>query len=152
MKCNIKTLRKYYNKWDSLNIGGPTYLWPFTSRLPHYDIKLIGEFKGLVHDFWHENTRPSSNQNDVLKLRRGSRDLEPYIKHFLDITYTQLYERFKTIHNELNLSQISFHKCKPWYVRINIICNTCCRYHIEYGYYHDTHIPTLIKCIHVSDE
>jgi hypothetical protein len=118
-------------------------LWAFTSRLPRSDMKLIGAVKGLVQDFWHENTRPSSNQKYVLKLRRGSRDHEPHIKHFLDITQTKLYERFRTVHSALNLGQRSFHKCKPWYVRINTICNTCCcRYHIEYGYYYDTHTHT----------
>jgi hypothetical protein len=110
-------------------------------------MKLIGAVKGLVQDFWHDNTRPSSNQKDVLKLRRGSRDHEPHIKHYLDITQTKLYERFIKVHSALNLGQISFHKCKPWYVRINTIHNTCCcRYHIEYGYYYDTHTHTHISC------
>jgi hypothetical protein len=95
LKCNVKTLRKYSHRRDSLDTGGPTDLWAFTGRLPHSDMKLIGAVKGLVQDFWHENTRPSSNQKDVLKLRRGSRDHEPHIKHFLDITQTKLYERFR---------------------------------------------------------
>ena len=68
-------------------------------------MKLIDAGKGLVQDFWHDNTIPSSNQKDVLKLRRGSRDREPHIKHFLDMTQTELYERFRHEHNELNLVQ-----------------------------------------------
>ena len=43
-------------------MGGPTYLWAFYGRLPHSDMKLIGAVKGLVQGFWHENTRPYSNQ------------------------------------------------------------------------------------------
>jgi hypothetical protein len=55
------------------------------------------------------------------------------------ILMTKLYERFKTIHSAFNLGQTSFHKFKPWYVRINTIRNTCCcRYHIGYCYYYDT--------------
>jgi hypothetical protein len=113
MKCNFKTLRKYSHRQDSLDIGGPTDLWAFIGRLPHSGMKLIGAVKGLVQDFWHENIRPSSNQKYVLKLRRGSRDREPHIKHFLDITQIKLYEIFKTIHSALNLAQRSFHKCMP---------------------------------------
>jgi hypothetical protein len=85
-------------------------MWAFTGRLPHFVMKLIGAVKGLVHDFWHVNTRPSSNQKYILKLRRGFRDCEPHVKHFLDITHTKLYERFRTIHSALNLGQRSFHK------------------------------------------
>ena len=53
--------------------------------------KLIDAVKGLVQELWRENNRPSSNQKDVLKLRMGSRDRETHIKHFLDMTQTELY-------------------------------------------------------------
>ena len=74
----------------------------------------------------------------------GSRDREPHIKHFHDMTQIELYERFRHEYNELNLGQLSFEKCKPWYVKINTTPNTCsCRYHIEYAYYYDTYIHIL---------
>ena len=99
-------------------------------------MKLLEKVKGLVHAFWHDNTRPSSNTTDVLKHFKGSRNHEPHIKHYLDMMQTQLYEMFKVSHLELRLGQRSFEKCKPWYVRINAICNTCCcRYHVEFEYY-----------------
>ena len=82
--------------------------------------------KGLVQEFWHDNSRPSSNQKDVLKLRRGSRDREPRIKHFLDMTQIELYEIFRHEHNEFNLGQTSFKKSKPWYVKIKTTRNTYC--------------------------
>ena len=63
-------------------------MWVFTSRLPHYDMKLIEVVKGLVQENWHDSCRPSSNQKDVVKLRKGSRDHEPHIKQFLDMTQT----------------------------------------------------------------
>jgi len=113
MRCNFKTIRKYSHRRDNLDKGGPTYFCAFTSRITHSDMKLIGVVKGLVHDFRHANTRPSSKQKHVLKLRRVTGDREPHIKHFLDITQTQLHEIFKKVHSALNLGQISFHKCKP---------------------------------------
>ena len=88
-------------------------MWAFTGRLPHSDMKLIEAVKELVQEYWHDNSRPSSNQKDVVKLRKGSRDREPHIKHFIDMTQIELYERFKRAHTELNLGQIYFEKCKP---------------------------------------
>src|SRR5713226_4482194 len=117
-------------------------------------MKLVDAVKGLVQSFWHDHTRPSSNQKDVLKLRRGSKDREPHIKHLLDITQTKLYEKFRNEHRQLNLGQISFEKCKPWYVRINTLRNTCCcRYHVEYEYYYETflYIRRVLHTNHVQD-
>ena len=54
---------------------------------------------------WHDHTRPYSNRKDVLKLRRGSKDREPHIKNLLDITQTELYEKFRNEHRQLNLGQ-----------------------------------------------
>ena len=60
------------------------------------------------------------------------------------MTEIELYQIFRHEHNEYNLGQRSFKKCKPWYVKINKTPNTsCCRYHIEYGYYYDTYIHIL---------
>jgi hypothetical protein len=61
-------------------------LWDFPSRLPSFDMTLIGVVKGLVQIILHENTRPYSIQNDVLKVKRGSRDCQPHIKHIIDMT------------------------------------------------------------------
>jgi hypothetical protein len=88
IKCNVKTLQKYSIRQYSLDTGFQTDMWAFTGRLPHSDMKLIEVVKALVQEFWHENNRPSSNQKDVVKLRKGSRDHEPYIKHFLEMTTT----------------------------------------------------------------
>ena len=63
-------------------------MWAFTGKLPRFDMKLIDAVKGLVQEFWHDNNRPSSNEKDVAKLRKGSRDREQHIKHFLDMTQT----------------------------------------------------------------
>ena len=63
-------------------------MWAFTGTLPRSDMKLIEAIKGLVQEYWYDNSSPSSNQKDVVKLRKGSRDHEPHIKHFLDMTQT----------------------------------------------------------------
>ena len=76
-------------------------------------MKLVDAIKGLVQSFWHDHTRPSSNRKDVLKLRRGSKDHEPHIKHLLDITQTELYERFRNEHKELNLGQRFLRNVSP---------------------------------------
>lgn len=82
--------------------------------------------------------------NDVLKHLGGSRVHEPHIKHYLDMTQTQIYEMFKDSHPELSLGERYFETCKPWYVRINTIYNTCCcRYHIVFDYYYNTFLHKL---------
>jgi hypothetical protein len=71
-------------------------------------MKLVETVKGLVHAFWHDNTRPSSNAMDVLKCYKVSRDHEPHLKHYLNMTQTQLYEMFKDSHPNFRLGQRSF--------------------------------------------
>ena len=127
MALHPKTLKKYSVRRDNLDVEGQTEtLWAFSGRLSRKDMKLVEAMKGLVPTFWHDNNRPSSNTKDVLKLCKGSKNNEPHVKHYLDMTQTQLFEMFKFSHVELRLGQRSFEKCKPWYVRINTIRNTCC--------------------------
>ena len=106
---DTKALHRYCSRREQLN-SGETNAWSFVGRLPCSDMNLIDAVKGLVQEFLHDNCRPSSNQKYVLKLRMGSRDHEPHIKHFLDMTQTELYERFRHEYNELNLGQRSFEK------------------------------------------
>ena len=102
-------------------------------------MNLVEAVKGLVHTFWHDNTRPSSNRKDVLKHCMGYMNNEPHVKHYLDMTQTQLFDMFKVSHIELRLEKRSFKKYKHWYVRINTIRNTLfCRYHIEFDIYYHT--------------
>ena len=101
-------------------------LWAFSSRFPHKYMKLVEPMKSLVHTFWNDNTRHSSNTKDMLKHYRGYRNNEDHVKHYLDMTQTQSFEMFKVSHVELRLGQRSFEKCRPWHVRISTIRNTCC--------------------------
>ena len=136
-KVSRKTLRKYSHVRGKLDNLSQIYCWAFISRLPCSNMKLIDAIKELVQKFWHENTRTSSNQKDVLKLRKGSKYHQPHIKHFLDMTQTKFYEIFNNEHRKLNLFQRSFEKCKPWFDRICTDCNKCCcKYHVEFDYFY----------------
>ena len=86
VNLNVKTLRRYSIRREHLYTTDQTDYWAFIGWLPRRDMKLVDAVKRLVHSFWHDHTRPSSNRKDVLKLRMGSKDHEPHIKHFLDIT------------------------------------------------------------------
>ena len=108
-----KTLTKYSIRRDNLDVEGQMEtLWAFSGRFPRNDMKLVEAVKGLVQTFWHDNSRPSFNTKDVLKHCRGSRNNEPHVKHYLDMTQTQLFEMFKFSHIEIRLEQRSFEKCK----------------------------------------
>ena len=139
MKCTSqivnlhpKTLKRYSIRRDGLDMEGEiNKLWAFSGILPCKYMKLVETMKGLVLSFWHDKTRPYSNTKDVLKHYRDSRHHAPHIKHYLDMTQTQIYEMFKDSHPKWRLGQRYFDKCKPWYVRINTIHNTfCSRCHI----------------------
>ena len=88
-------------------------LWSFSDRFRLKDMNLVEAVKGLVHTFWHDNTRPSNNTKDVLKHIRGSMNNETRVKNYLDMTQNQLFEMFKVSHVELRLKKRSFEKCKP---------------------------------------
>ena len=99
-------------------------LWEFSGRFPRNDMNIVEAVKGLVHMFWHDNTRHSSNTKAMLNHCRGSMNNEPHVKHDLDMTQNQLFDMFKVSHVELRFGKRSFEKCKPWYVRINTNRNT----------------------------
>ena len=70
-----KTLKKYSVRRNNLDVEGQMEtLWAFNGSFPCKYMKLVEAVKGLVHTFWHDNTRPSSNMKDVLKHCRGSRN------------------------------------------------------------------------------
>ena len=87
-KVSAKTLEKYYIRREIIDNTSEIYYWTFVGVLSHFDMKLIEDVKGLVQLFWHEHTRPSSNQKYIQKFRRGSRNHEFHIKQFLDMSQT----------------------------------------------------------------
>ena len=106
-----KTLKKYLVRRVSLDVEGQMEtLWAFSDRIPRKDMKLVEAVKGLVHTFWHDNTRPSFNTNNVLNHCRGSINNEPHVKHYLNMTQTQLFKMFKVSHVELRIGKRYFEK------------------------------------------
>jgi hypothetical protein len=84
-KVSAKMLWRYSIKRQILgNLGQKDY-WAFICRIPCSNMKLIGVAKGLVQNFWHEHTNPSSNQKEVVMLRRDFICHETHIKYFLDM-------------------------------------------------------------------
>ena len=57
---DIKAFRRYFSRREQLD-SGETNVWSFVGRLPRSDMNLIDAVKGLVQEFWHDNSRPSSN-------------------------------------------------------------------------------------------
>ena len=103
------------------------------------EMKLTSEVKNLVQKLWHDNTRVSSNSRDVLKLRVGWKMHDSHPKHLLDRNQIELFRKFvdgKVL--TITVSQRSFKKCKPCYVRINKEIITCfCKNHVQFHYHYD---------------
>lgn len=139
LNIHCKTLSRAVKRRVKFESDPRNNLWTFSGRLPRSDMKLTGEVKTLIKKIWHDNTRVSPNTRDVLKLRVGSKFRDPHPKHLLDMTKTELYKK-KLVDKVLtiSISQRSFEKCKPWYVRINKERVTCCgKTHVQFRYHYD---------------
>ena len=126
LNIHITTLQRAMKRRKSIKIDPLNQCWIFSGRLPRSDRKLTNEIKYIIEKYWHDHTRVSLDIKDVLKERKspGSKDHQPeHAKHFLDMNRTQLCNKFVNdkVSSTFNisLSQISFEKYKPWYVRIN---------------------------------
>ena len=86
---------KYSVIRENLQTPGGKDCWAFVGRFPRRDMKLIDAINDLVQNFWHDHSRTSSNQRDVINMRKGSTEHETHVKHFLDTIETELYERFR---------------------------------------------------------
>jgi len=101
-------------------------------------MKLNNENKTLIEIFWNDNTKVSSNTKDILKLKVRSKNHDPHAKYLLDMTQTKLYIKFLSESLlPFNISQRSFEKYKPWYVKINKQRVSCCKIHMQFKYYYD---------------
>ena len=134
-----KILERVVKRRVNFECDPTNILWVSSSRFLRCDMKLTSEVKSLVENFWHDNTRVSPNSRDVLKLRVGSEIHNPHPKHLLDMTQIELFRKFvddKVL--TITISQRSFEKCKPWYVRINkerIMCFY--KTHVQFCYHYD---------------
>lgn len=127
----------------------------FSGRLPCKDKVVVDALRTLIETFWHDNTRVSPNQRDVVRRQIGSINHEPHVKHYLDMTQTKFYERFLQKFSQIRISQIFFEMVNPFYIKINHVCTTCCcRMHIEFSLHYDIfhHICSTLHTNNVLKE
>ena len=67
------------------------------------------------------------------------------IEVFYGDDMSSLFEEFKESNPGVNVSFSMFNKLKPWYIRPNMIRDTCCRYHVEFQLYYDTFVDFCKK-------
>lgn len=91
----------------------------------------------------------SPNTRDTVKIRICSRNHELCQKHFLDMTQKKLFSKFKNENPKINITQIFFEMNKPFYVKINHSCTTCCRRHVEFSMHYD--VFSQIRCVFHTD-
>jgi len=71
VKVNVKTLQKYSIRRENIGTTRNIEFWALIGRSSHFNKDLIEVVHGIMKKIWHDNTRHSSNQKDVLKLGRS---------------------------------------------------------------------------------
>ncbi|XP_062602228.1 reticulocyte-binding protein homolog 2a-like [Saccostrea cucullata] len=107
----------------------------FTKRKTRSD-KLTEEVQKTVYDFWclPENSRHTGNKTDVKRVRIAPKTYCSHAIQILEKTQSELFMSFNQHYPEIKISQRTFEKCKPYFVRSarkkdRTTC--CCRYHLE---------------------
>lgn len=106
LRINRKTLAKAIQKWQRVDDTNSNELWAFSRRLPWKNKWFFEALRSLIEYFWNNNTRPSPNQMDVVRIRIDSWNHEPHPKHFLDTTQTQFYHKFIEYYIKLKFVKI----------------------------------------------
>ena len=52
---------------EKIENSNETYFWSFQGRLSHKDKVIVDALRTLIENFWHDTTRASPNQKDVIK-------------------------------------------------------------------------------------
>jgi hypothetical protein len=76
--------------------------------------KLDPETVEAAVDFWTQNSRVSPCKKHVVGLRR--KGVVPHVKHFLEMSQTEMYINFKNKHPQAKIGQRKFEMCKPFFV------------------------------------
>ena len=58
----------------------------------------------------------------------------------------EMFKTFMKSNVDVKISLSTFVKLKPWYVRPIVVCDTCCRYHVEFELYYETFLDFGMKC------
>ena len=78
------------------------------------------------------------NQRDVVRKRIGGQNHDLHAKNLLDSTQTQFFAKFIGMYPQIWISKRFFEMGKPFYLKINHTCTTCCcRVHIEFSNHFD---------------
>ena len=93
------------------------------------------DMKRSVYEFWLSAgiSRPIGNKKDI-KRERLTPHFVSHTVHVLEVTQTEAYQQFRRAHPDIQISQRSFERLKPFFVRPvkDADRNTCmCRYHVE---------------------
>jgi hypothetical protein len=97
---------------------------------------LTEDLKKRIYDFWclPEISHPTGNKNDIKRVRVGTKQYRSHAVQILEQSQSEVYTDFKSLHPDVQISQRSFEKCKPFFIRAakpkdRIMC--CRRYHLE---------------------
>lgn len=115
LNISRRTLTRSISTREQLEIMNPHQNLAVVCRAPRNG-KVLDEWRGIVIEFWNENSRVSSNRRDVLthRISRGVR--EEHQKQFLDISQTELFHKFQDAHPNITIGQRTFEAMKPWYI------------------------------------
>lgn len=94
------------------------------------------EHKKIAYMFWLSSgvSRPTGNKKDVKRERLDTRIFVSHMVHILEKNQTEVYNDFRETYPAIKMSQRSFERLKPFFVRPVRPGdrNTClCRYHVE---------------------
>ena len=92
--------------------------------------------KQMAYKFWLSSgiSRPTGNKKDIKRERLAKHTFVSHMIHVLEKSQTEVYSDFRSAHPEIKMSQRSFERLKPFFVRPvrSGDRNTClCRYHVE---------------------
>lgn len=92
--------------------------------------------KRKAYDFWLSRgiSRPTGDKKNIKRERIAPNVYISHAVHILEVTQTEAYMKFKEQNPEIKMSQRSFERLKPFFVRAvkNSDRSTCmCRYHVE---------------------
>jgi hypothetical protein len=110
----------------------------YTTRKTRSD-KLSDDARKTIYDFWcsPEISRQTGNQKDVKRIRVCPKMYYSHAIQILEKTQSEAFLNFQQTHPEIQISQRTFEKCKPYFVRAARIkdrTTCCCRYHLECKY------------------
>jgi len=77
------------------------------------------DVKRKAYNFWLNAgvSRPTGNKKDVKKERIAQNIYVRHMVHVLEVTQTEAYLSFKQENPDTKMSQRSFERCKPFFVR-----------------------------------